>query len=95
MSDKITYTLAGYEYSVYKYIAYGKVRVCKFAYNCVGFHSYFFFILKVNEVIPFLIRRAQENSSMLDGRVMVERKLLWNEITNRLRFRRNHNQWTS
>ncbi|CAG8661833.1 726_t:CDS:2, partial [Scutellospora calospora] len=41
---------------------------------------------KVNEVIPFLIRRAQENSSVLDGRTIVEQRMLWNEIMNRWKF---------
>ncbi|CAG8531339.1 21509_t:CDS:2, partial [Gigaspora rosea] len=40
----------------------------------------------VNEVIPFLVRRAQENSSVLDGRATVEQSMLWNEIVNRLKF---------
>ncbi|CAG8711650.1 17706_t:CDS:2 [Gigaspora margarita] len=41
---------------------------------------------KVNEVIPFLVRRAQENSSIFDGRATVEQSMLWNEIVNRLIF---------
>ncbi|CAG8438840.1 5144_t:CDS:2 [Acaulospora morrowiae] len=42
---------------------------------------------KIDEVMPFLIRRAQENSSVLDGRAPIESKMLWNEIINRLKFR--------
>ncbi|CAG8653770.1 4756_t:CDS:2, partial [Cetraspora pellucida] len=41
---------------------------------------------KVNEVIPFLIRRAQENTSVLDGRAAIEQNALWNEIISRLKF---------
>ncbi|CAG8770194.1 21455_t:CDS:2, partial [Dentiscutata erythropus] len=41
---------------------------------------------KVNEVIPYLVRRAQENSSVLDGRAAIEQNMLWNEIINRFKF---------
>eukprot|EP00735_Rhodelphis_limneticus_P006599 TRINITY_DN19023_c0_g1::TRINITY_DN19023_c0_g1_i1::g.21570::m.21570 TRINITY_DN19023_c0_g1::TRINITY_DN19023_c0_g1_i1::g.21570 ORF type:complete len:580 (+),score=139.17,sp/Q9WU79/PROD_MOUSE/38.80/3e-114,Pro_dh/PF01619.13/1.2e-71,EF-hand_8/PF13833.1/1.2e-05,EF-hand_8/PF13833.1/6.2e+03,EF-hand_1/PF00036.27/0.00031,EF-hand_7/PF13499.1/0.0014,EF-hand_5/PF13202.1/0.0038,EF-hand_6/PF13405.1/1e+04,EF-hand_6/PF13405.1/0.016,ATG19_autophagy/PF12744.2/5.3e+02,ATG19_autophagy/PF12744.2/0.17,Peptidase_C80/PF1 len=36
----------------------------------------------VDEVMPYLIRRAQENSDIMGG-VTKERRLLWNEITQR------------
>ncbi|RHZ80582.1 hypothetical protein Glove_134g35 [Diversispora epigaea] len=45
---------------------------------------------KINEVIPFLIRRAQENSSIFDSRITNERKLLWNELINRFKFRKTY-----
>lgn len=37
---------------------------------------------KVVEVIPYLVRRAQENSNMLGG-VGLERKMLWKELVRR------------
>ncbi|OBZ86269.1 Proline dehydrogenase 1, mitochondrial [Choanephora cucurbitarum] len=37
----------------------------------------------INEVIPYLLRRAQENSSVLGG-VAVERQLMWQEVKDRL-----------
>jgi proline dehydrogenase len=37
----------------------------------------------IDEVIPYLLRRAQENSSVLGG-VAVERQLMWNEFKGRL-----------
>ncbi|KAI7904569.1 FAD-linked oxidoreductase-like protein [Cokeromyces recurvatus] len=38
---------------------------------------------KIHEVIPYLLRRAQENSSVLGG-VGIERQLMWNEMKDRL-----------
>lgn len=37
----------------------------------------------IDEVIPYLLRRAQENSSVLGG-VAVERQLMWGELKGRL-----------
>ncbi|KAG2194598.1 hypothetical protein INT46_002588 [Mucor plumbeus] len=37
----------------------------------------------IDEVIPYLLRRAQENSSVLGG-VAVERQLMWEEVKDRL-----------
>jgi proline dehydrogenase len=37
----------------------------------------------INEVIPYLLRRAQENSSVLGG-VGVERMLMWDEVHSRV-----------
>ncbi|KAG2195926.1 hypothetical protein INT47_002699 [Mucor saturninus] len=37
----------------------------------------------IDEVIPYLLRRAQENSSVLGG-VAVERQLMWDELKGRL-----------
>jgi proline dehydrogenase len=37
----------------------------------------------IDEVIPYLLRRAQENSSVLGG-VSVERRLMWDEVIDRL-----------
>ncbi|KAI8081914.1 FAD-linked oxidoreductase-like protein [Gilbertella persicaria] len=37
----------------------------------------------IDEVIPYLLRRAQENSSVLGG-VAVERQLMWQEVKDRL-----------
>ncbi|CAG8447721.1 8050_t:CDS:2 [Ambispora gerdemannii] len=39
---------------------------------------------KITDVIPYLLRRAQENSSILGGGVLNERQILWKEFTNRL-----------
>lgn len=38
---------------------------------------------EVHEVIPYLIRRAQENSGVL-GAVTTEHRLLWDELKGRL-----------
>ncbi|GBB99599.1 hypothetical protein RclHR1_03580006 [Rhizophagus clarus] len=38
---------------------------------------------KINEVIPFLIRRVQENSSILGG-IRGENQIIWREIKNRI-----------
>ncbi|KAG9286137.1 hypothetical protein G9A89_010151 [Geosiphon pyriformis] len=38
---------------------------------------------QINQVIPFLIRRAQENNSVLGGSVIDERQILWKEISHR------------
>ncbi|KAG1082959.1 hypothetical protein G6F42_022378 [Rhizopus arrhizus] len=37
----------------------------------------------IDEVIPYLLRRAQENSSVLGG-VAVERQLMWEEVKDRI-----------
>lgn len=37
----------------------------------------------IDEVIPYLLRRAQENSSVLGG-VAVERQLMWDELKGRM-----------
>ena len=37
----------------------------------------------INEVMPYLIRRAQENSDIMSG-VTKERKMLWDELIGRL-----------
>jgi proline dehydrogenase len=37
----------------------------------------------IDEVIPYLLRRAQENSSVLGG-VAVERQLMWQEVKDRV-----------
>ncbi|CAG8616619.1 10275_t:CDS:2 [Ambispora leptoticha] len=38
---------------------------------------------KVVDIIPYLLRRAQENSSVLGGSVLSERQILWKELTSR------------
>ncbi|KAI7881311.1 FAD-linked oxidoreductase [Lichtheimia hyalospora FSU 10163] len=60
MQDQISYTLGKNEYSIYKYLPYGKI----------------------DEVMPYLLRRAQENSSLLGG-VSKECSLMWQEIKDR------------
>ena len=43
----------------------------------------------VEEVMPYLQRRAQENQSVLDGRAEHEKKMFWRELRRRtLNFRR-------
>lgn len=60
MQDQISYTLGKNEYSIYKYLPYGKI----------------------DEVMPYLLRRAQENSSLLGG-VSKECSLMWQEVKER------------
>ncbi|ORY93622.1 FAD-linked oxidoreductase-like protein [Syncephalastrum racemosum] len=61
MQDQISYTLGKYNYSIYKYLPYGKIE----------------------EVMPYLLRRAQENSSIMGG-VGKEITLMWSEVKERL-----------
>jgi proline dehydrogenase len=42
----------------------------------------------IDEVIPYLLRRAQENSSVLGG-VAVERQLMWDELKGRMTGKAN------
>ena len=39
----------------------------------------------VQEVLPYLHRRAQENRSILGGRAEIERKMMWSEFGRRLK----------
>ena len=41
----------------------------------------------INEVMPYLIRRAQENSDIMSG-VTKERAMLWDELMRRFGIRR-------
>ncbi|KAF9918686.1 hypothetical protein FBU30_011324 [Linnemannia zychae] len=45
----------------------------------------------IQEVIPYLIRRAQENASVLGG-VAIERNLLWEELRSRFSAPKSHAQ---
>ncbi|CAG8501178.1 14863_t:CDS:2, partial [Racocetra persica] len=73
--------------AVYFAQLYGMCDQITYALSGLGYPVYKALIYgKVNEVIPYLIRRAQENSSVLDGRAAVEQKALWNEIIRRFKF---------
>ena len=45
----------------------------------------------IHEVVPYLLRRAQENSGALSN-APFERKLMWNELMRRLRARRGKSE---
>jgi proline dehydrogenase len=81
MCDHVSFTLGANGYSVYKVLF---IASCFFGGFCSSECDLQYVPYgPVLEVVPYLIRRAEENSDILGG-VGKERRMLWNEFKRRL-----------
>lgn len=93
MCDHVAFPLGQAGYSIYKVVPYGPIRVVRLVLRalscCLDPTSFESACVCLAQVLPYLIRRAHENSDVL-GRSGVERKMigqvLWKRFVSTLKL---------